>query len=239
MCTVVIRVPAEPDQPVRLLAVRDEDPHREWQPLGRSWPEQHPSIVGVRDARAGGAWLAAEPADGRLSVLLNRADLAHIPPAELTSRGGVVLASVTGTSPEGLPSTHGFNLVEVDGSAARVITWDGDALRTTELAPGTHMIAHDDVDDPRTARIARWLPDFAAAELPDGAEGWWTPWLDVLARSSELPAADDRAIIRDNRPLGYPTLSLLLCTAEISPGRADVRYGALLEPGEWNALEPV
>lgn len=237
MCTVVIRVPARPGAAVRVLAIRDEDPHREWQALGPSWPDSHPDVVGVRDARAGGAWLAADPGRGRLSVLLNRADISLLPGVDLVSRGGLVLASVAGTSPEDAPATHGFNLVEVDGSTARVVTWDGTALRTTSLAPGTHMIAHDEVDDPSTGRIAAWLAEFEASALDDDASEWWTPWLEVLERSAALPAADERSIIRDNRPLGYPTLSLLLCAAEVSPGHAEVRYGELIEPGEWNALE--
>src|SRR5690606_4917677 len=76
MCTVIIRVGAGE---VRLLAIRDEDPERPWQPLGASWPETHPGVVGVRDVRAGGAWLAADPARRRLAVLLNRADLSDRP----------------------------------------------------------------------------------------------------------------------------------------------------------------
>ncbi|GAA2005312.1 NRDE family protein [Microbacterium ulmi] len=236
MCTVIIRVPVDSDEAVRVLAVRDEDPARTWQPLGPSWPERHPGVIGVRDGRAGGAWLAAAPSDGRLSVLLNRADVSTRPESELVSRGGIVLASVGGSSPQGHPPTHGFNLVEVEGSSARVVTWDGSSLRTTQLEPGTHMIAHEDVDDPATARIARWLPVFRDTPLPDGGT-WWTPWLDVLARSSELPADDEQAIIRDNRPLGYPTLSLLLCAAEVSRGDAAVHYGELRTPGEWNSLE--
>ncbi|NLE97708.1 MAG: hypothetical protein GX596_06935, partial [Propionibacterium sp.] len=68
MCTVVIRVP-EPDseEPVRLLAVRDEDPGRPWRTLGQWWT---PGVVGVLDELAGGAWLAAD--DESLAVLVNR-----------------------------------------------------------------------------------------------------------------------------------------------------------------------
>ncbi|MFT3798608.1 NRDE family protein [Microbacterium sp.] len=234
MCTVIIRVPAARGEAVHLLAVRDEDPQRAWDPLGARWPEL-PGVVGVRDARAGGAWLAADPDAGRLAVLLNRADVSRRPEEELVSRGGIALASVAGASPVGEPATHGFNLVEVDGSAARVVTWDGAVLRTTGLAPGTHMIAHDDVDDPGTARIARWLGAFARAALPSSAQ-WWAPWLEILAGSAALPADDERAIVRDNRPLGYPTLSTLLCVAAVAPGTADVRYAALREPGRWDAV---
>ncbi len=237
MCTVIIRVPSASAEPVRLLAIRDEDPARTWLPLGASWPDTHPGVVGVRDVRAGGAWLAADPARGRLAVLLNRADVPDMssrPESELVSRGGLVLASVAGSSPVGEQPTHGFNLLEVDGDAARVVTWDGEALRTTPLAPGTHMIAHDDVDDPGTARIARWLPEFRDASL--GEDEWWMPWLGILERSAELPSTDDRAIIRDNHPHGLITLSLLLCAASVSPGDVELHYAELDEPGRWNAL---
>lgn len=234
MCTVIIQVPDRADAPVRLLAIRDEDPGRPWLPLGESWPDTHPGVVGVRDVRAGGAWLAADPRHGRLSVLLNRADVSNRPEADLVSRGGIVLASVAGSSPSGAPSTHGFNLVEVDGTTARAMLWDGETLREAPFEPGTHMIAHDDVDDPRTARIARWLPEFRAAEVEGDA--WWQPWLEIIGRSAALPHDDDRTIVRDNRAFGYPTLSLLVCAATVSPGEVDLRYAELPAPGAWGQV---
>jgi hypothetical protein len=236
MCTVVLRVPVAEGEPTRVLAIRDEDPARPWNPLGRWWPEPHDGVVGVRDARAGGAWLAAYPERGRLSVLLNRADVSALPESQLVSRGGIVLESVIGRSPSSTPRTHGFNLVEVEGARTRMTTWDGAHLRTRDLAPGTHMIAHDDVDDPATPRIARWLGEFRAAE-PASGEDWWIPWLGVLERSASLEPTDDRAIIRDNRPYGYPTLSLLACVASVSATDADVHYGELTRPGAWGGLE--
>ena len=238
MCTVVVQVPVDPAAPVRLLAVRDEDPQRAWDPPGPWWPDTHPGVVGVRDRRAGGAWLAADSARGRLAVILNRADV--LPDdAPAASRGGVVLDAVDGRAPEGAPTTHGFNLVDVDfgavGGRARVSMWDAASLRSVDLAPGTHMIAHDDVDDPRTARIVRWRDDFAAASSRLDIDGF-EPWLDLLHRTTETPATDDAAIIRDNRPYGIPTLSLLVCTATISSHRVDLAAGVLDEPGRWNPL---
>jgi hypothetical protein len=238
MCTVVIRVPRSTDEPTLVLAIRDEDPARPWNPLGRWWPEAHDGVVGVRDVRAGGAWLAADPGAGRFAVLLNRADASARPESELVSRGGLVLDSVAGHSPAGAPATHGFNLLEVHGAAARVLTWDGEALRSVDLEPGTHMIAHDDVDDPATPRIARWLSDFRDAAPADG-ERWWMPWVEVLERSAALESTDDHAIIRDNRPYGYPTLSLLACVASISASGVAIAYGELNEPGQWGGLELV
>lgn len=234
MCTVIIRVPETADEPVRLLAIRDEDPARPWLPLGPSWPDTHPGVIGVRDVRAGGAWLAADPVHARLAVLLNRADVSDRPEEELVSRGGIVLASVAGTPPSGEPATHGFNLVEVHGTRAWATMWDGIDLRRVPLEPGTHMLAHDDVDDPRTARIAHWLSDFRAAE-PAG-DTWWQPWLEIIGGSTELPHDDDRTIVRDNRAFGYPTLSLLVCAATVTADTVDLRYAELPAPGEWGAL---
>ncbi|WP_438354223.1 NRDE family protein [Microbacterium sp. CJ88] len=234
MCTVIISVPVPGEGAVRLVAVRDEDPERAWDRLGPWWPDAYPGVVGVRDRRAGGAWLAA--GDGRLAVLLNRADLSERAPSELVSRGGVVLEAVAGRMPSGDPRTHGFHLVQADATGARVVTWNGVALRTVELPPGVHMIAHDDIDDPDTARIDAWLEEFRAAPLGDG-DDWATPWLDILGRS-DLGVGDDRAIIRDNRPFGYPTQSLLLCTAVVSDAGVDVRYAELDRPGHWNDVRP-
>lgn len=228
----MVRVPASDQDPTCLLAIRDEDPTRPWNPLGRWWRETHGEVVGVRDVRAGGAWLAADPAAGRLAVLLNRADSSSLPESELVSRGGLALDYVQGRSPVN-PRTHGFNLVEIDRSRTDVASWDGVAVRSARLGAGTHMVAHDDVDDLRTPRIARWLDEFAEAQLPRG-DSWWMPWIDILRRSTSLPSTDDRAIIRDNHPLGYPTQSLLICTAAVSAHDIALRSHTLPVPGHWD-----
>lgn len=234
MCTVIVHVPDVPGQPVHVLAVRDEDPARPWDPPGPWWPE-HPGVVGVRDRRAGGAWLAADPGRGRVAVLLNRADVL---PADVVapSRGAVALDAIAGRVPAAgsTPELHGFNLVDVQDGEVRVTSWDGTAVRQGILAPGTHMIAHDDVDDPATARVVRWLPAFAEAAPDPGAEDWFAPWLALLQRSTDVGSTDDTAIVRDNRPYGYPTLSLLVCTAAIRGDGVDLAWMALEDPGHWN-----
>lgn len=150
MCTVVIDV--EDAASARLLAVRDEDPEREWDGLGPWWPDDHPGVIGIRDRRAGGAWLAVNPRERRLAVLLNRADVQELA-GVARSRGSLALESVGGRSPVAPLPMHGFNLLEVGPEGARVLSWDGIELRTTPVAPGTHMIAHDDLDDVVTPRI--------------------------------------------------------------------------------------
>jgi len=229
VCTVVIDV--APDG-VRLLAVRDEDPQREWDDLGPWWPDTQPGVVGIRDRRAGGAWLAVDAEARRLAVLLNRADVLDLPESQVLSRGSLALDSVAGRSPSAPLPMHGFNLLEVSADGARVLSWDGTELRETAVPLGVHMIAHDDLDDPRTARITAWLPRFAATR-PDDA-GWAERWTQVLGDSTILGPDDDRSIIRDNNAHGYPTLSLLFCTAQVSPDGVDVRSHVLSKPGHWD-----
>lgn len=217
----------------RLLAVRDEDPQREWDALGPWWPEAYPGVIGIRDRRAGGAWLAVDPARRRLAVLLNRADLQKLPAERAVSRGALVLESVAGRSPDGTPPMHGFNLLEVGPDGARVLSWDGVEVRETPVAPGTHMIAHDDLDDPATPRIDMWLPRFRALGPAAESADWAADWTGLLAESAELSPDDDRAIIRDNRPHGYPTQSLLYATASLTPIGVEVRDHTLPMPAHW------
>jgi hypothetical protein len=235
MCTVIITVPEGDTAPVRLLAVRDEDPGRPWDRLGAWWPDEYPGVVGIRDARAGGAWLAAAPDKRRLAVLLNRHDLSDRPDDQVHTRGTVALESATGRSPSERPRTRGFNLVEVTAHTARVISWNGLESRVVELSPGTHMVAHDDVDDPATARIVRWLPDFRTAAATAGADddAWWRSWLSIVERSAGLPGDDDAAIIRHQFYEGVPSHSLVICIATVGADDLVVRDSPLSTPGEW------
>lgn len=217
----------------RLLAVRDEDPQREWDALGPWWPEEYPGVIGIRDRRAGGAWLAVDPERGRLAVLLNRADVQELSDSRAQTRGTLALESVAGRSPDGPLPMHGFNLLEVRPEGARVLSWDGVELRETAVTPGTHMVAHDDLDDPVTPRIRMWLPRFRALGSAARSDDWTAEWIALLGESAELPPDDDRAIIRDNRPHGYPTQSLLYATAALTPAGVEVSDHTLPGPAHW------
>lgn len=247
VCTVVIDV--ADSVTARLLAVRDEDPQREWDAPGEWWPDAYPGVSGIRDRRAGGAWLATDPAAGRLAVLLNRADVVDLSEDVAVSRGSLVLESVSGRFPVAPLPMHGFNLLDVGPEGARVMSWDGVELRETPIGHGVHMIAHDDLDDLGTPRIAAWLPEFRALGATEGAADgsadgradhsaddsadWSVAWTSLLASSAGLDPEDDRAIIRDNRPHGYPTQSLLYCLATVTPGHVELDYRALPRPGHW------
>jgi hypothetical protein len=115
-----------------------------------------------------------------------------------------------------------------------VVSWDGLALRTVELTPGTHMVAHDDVDDPATARITRWLPEFrTAAAHPGDQPAWWQAWMPIIERSADLPGDDPAAIIRRQRFEGIPSYSLLMCVATVGEAGLEVLDAPFTTPGEW------
>ncbi|WP_033105775.1 NRDE family protein [Microbacterium profundi] len=238
MCTVVIDVAelaTDGSRGSRLLAVRDEDPQRAWDSLGEWWPERYPGVTGIRDRRAGGAWLAADQSSRRLAVLLNRADVLDLPEDQVLTRGTLALESVAGRSPVAPLRMHGFNLLEVGPDAARVLSWDGESLTETPVPTGVHMIAHDGLDDPATARIARWLPEFRAHAAR--SDDWDAEWIELLAASAALDPTDDAAIIRDNRPHGYPTQSLLYCLAAVGHSGLDVRQTTLPTPAHWSRAD--
>lgn len=245
MCTVIIEVPDAPTGPVRMLAVRDEHPERAWDPPGYWWPNEHPGIIGVRDRKAGGAWLAAD--QDAVSVILNRAEsVAELlqdgePP--LDSRGRIVLDSVEREPLEGRPHTESFNLVEIRDGVATVTHWDGVALAHNVLEPGVHMIAHGAINDVSSARIGQWLPEYRSlAGLPTSQ--WRAEWIKTLELSAELGPDDDRAIIRDNTSHGYPTKSLLVCLVEseisgasitaASKGGVTLDSAVLTEAARWS-----
>lgn len=235
MCTVVVRVHEPGQGSVQLLAVRDEDPGRPWRPLGPWWPES-PQVLGIQDELAGGAWLAVD--DRRAAVLVNRAGGADV--AQPTSRGHLVLDALNGDPLPDPLTTLGFNLLNASAERVTVTSWTGGRVEQLELAPGTHMIAHDEVDDPRSDRIAAWLPVFREADTDADKGPWWSSWLDVLAESARLDPTDPRAIIRDNRPYGYPTLSLLVAAVSLDSSSEDPGVHAVMakldRPAVWNTL---
>ncbi|RFU39238.1 hypothetical protein DZF91_23470, partial [Actinomadura logoneensis] len=70
MCTAIVSVDPASPVPVLLVGVRDEFIDRDWEGPGRHWPDR-PGLIGGRDLRAGGTWLAVDPAARRAATVLN------------------------------------------------------------------------------------------------------------------------------------------------------------------------
>ncbi|GAA4085611.1 NRDE family protein [Nonomuraea soli] len=198
MCTVIIK-------PGLLMGIRDELADRPWEGPGEHWPEQYPGVLGGRDLKAGGTWLAVLPhgASWRVAALLNN----HGVPAPDTvrvSRGDLPLrAVVAGELPDvDLTRYDPFHLVVTDLTASRLWSWNGADLAVTTLPGDTAMIVNSGLD-PDSPRVRTHLPRFRAA-----GDDWWP--LTGLEPSS----AADALILRHPLPDGrvFATLSVTLIT---------------------------
>lgn len=245
MCTAIISVDPASPVPVLLVGVRDEFVAREWEPPGRHWPDR-PGLIGGRDLRAGGTWLAVDPGAPRVGVVLNgRGRMA--PEDARVSRGGLPLLAASGGEPGGLdlPSYDPFHLAAAEPGRVRMWSWDGENLTGRELGPGLHMIVNSGLEgrDQREgetedaymdARIAHFRPRLAAAPRPEPAPGEpveraWGPWLK-LVEGDGLPRADHRALlplldVGDGRVWGTTSVTLIA----LYP--SGVRYDFSADPG--------
>ncbi|MFA1537378.1 NRDE family protein [Actinomadura monticuli] len=252
MCTAIISVDPSSSVPVLLVGVRDEFVAREWEGPGRHWGER-PGLVGGRDLRAGGTWLAVDPDAPRAAVVLNgRGRMA--PEAVRQSRGELPLrVADEGKLGEFDPAVFDpFHLVAAEPDRVRLWSWDGEALAERDLGPGLHMIVNSGLegegqlegeteDAYMAARLAHFRPRLAAAPRPEpgagepvaGAWGAWFP----LVNGDGLPRADHRALLPlldlgDGRVWGTTSVSLVA----LSRG---VRYDFCAAPGEGGAWSRV
>jgi len=200
MCTVILGVELPEAEIIVLGANRDEDPARPSE-LPRILVES-PRVAGGRDARAGGTWLAVRERRGAVA-LLNRRPVAPAPPAPARRSRGLLALEVASA-----PMTQG----DTFASAARRVAerafardayapctlllaspsgcWAaslraGSAVEFRTLAPGWHVITHEDVDD-RTEPRARWLLDDLAGFAPATTEAA----IDGIAARLRLHAGD-------------------------------------------------
>lgn len=205
MCTLVIDHRPGARVPLLLAAVRDEFTDREWTPPAAYWPA-HPRLVGGRDLRAGGTWLAVDPETHRAGCVLNgRGRMAGADVRR--SRGELPLLAAAGNLDDLDPTPYDpFHLVTAAGDATTVemLSWDGRTATRRSIGPGTHVVVNTGLD-PDEPRAARFGPLFAAAPRPDPRpddtpEAAWKPWL-TLASGDGL-AQDDPAALIVRRVLG-------------------------------------
>ncbi|MGW5418129.1 NRDE family protein [Actinomadura geliboluensis] len=249
MCTAIISVEPSSPVPVLVVGVRDEFVAREWTGPGRHWPDR-PRLVGGRDLRAGGTWLAVDPEAPRVAVVLNgRGRMA--PEAARSSRGGLPLrvAADGKLGDPGLAAYDPFHLVGAEPDRVRLWSWDGEALAERGLGPGLHMIVNSGLegegqlegeteDAYMAARLAHFRPRLAAAPRPEPGpdepvERAWGAWLPLL-NGDGLPRADHRALLPlldlgEGRVWGTTSVSLTALRAD------GVRYDFSAAPGDGEA----
>ncbi|MDA0644387.1 MULTISPECIES: NRDE family protein [Nonomuraea] len=197
MCTVIVRT----GRPLTLMGIRDEFADRPWEGPAEHWPD-HPGVVGGRDLKAGGTWLAVDRQARRAAALLNGRGL-PAPEIRKLSRGDLPLLAVSsGEMPDvDLTRYDPFHLVLAGLSGARVFSWDGHRLEAAELPDGTSVIVNTGLD-PGHERVTTNLPRFA------GDADWHEPLRDP---PSDAP---DALIVRHELPDGrvFASLSVTLLT---------------------------
>ena len=220
-----------------LAANRDEKLDRLWLAPGRHWPAQ-PDIVGGKDVLAGGTWLAVNHA-GMVAAVLNR--LGSLGPAPgKRSRGELpLLALAHPTIAEAahaigqLDAGHwrSFNLLLADRTGVIFMRGTGQGrIASHTLAPGMHIVTARDPNDFSSPRVARNLPRFRNAALPDPPD--WSSWPSLL--SDDTPPADAAINIPPFSNFGTVNSALIaLGKQPIFLTTAGVPGATPYEPVEW------
>ncbi|MFF5259583.1 NRDE family protein [Actinomadura viridis] len=250
MCTAIVSVDPSSPVPVVLVGVRDEFVDRPWRPPARHWPAR-PGLVGGRDLRAGGTWLAVDPDAPRAATVLN-ARGAMAPEEGRRSRGELPLRAAAGEGLDGLGESElarfdPFLLIGAEPGLVRLWHWDGADLSERELGPGLHMVLNSGLegegrqagateDAHMAARLAHFRPRFAKAGRPapppsaEPAERAWGDWLPLLSGDG-LPRAEPASLLPlvdlgDGRVWGTTSVSLVALSA------GGVRYDFSAAPGD-------
>jgi hypothetical protein len=148
--------------PVLLLFARDEMADRDWLAPARHWPDR-PRLVGGRDLREGGTWLAVRSAEAgraqgpgpgsgpqdaddsgpRVVCVLNGFGR-FAEPARRQTRGRLPLLVASGGSLSDLDLTRydPFHLLVADAAGMSMLTWDGYDLTDRKIGPGAYLVSN-------------------------------------------------------------------------------------------------
>jgi uncharacterized protein with NRDE domain len=186
MCTLAIYFKAFADYPVIVAANRDEYLARP--ALPPTTLTDTPHIVGGKDLRASGTWLAINE-HGMVAGLLNRRNGTVENDATLRSRGLLCLDALrcrnVAEAAQFVAGQSGcdynpFNLLIASRDEAFVAYNRWGQIEVVRLTPGIHLLTNLDVDDFECPRISRSRKHFEGLGLrPDFAR-------DPVARREEL-----------------------------------------------------
>ncbi|HEY1355957.1 MAG TPA: NRDE family protein, partial [Solirubrobacterales bacterium] len=164
MCTLIISFDPDAEWPVLLAETRDEFRARAWEPPAERWPERFPGVVAGRDIESDGTWLAANPGERRVAVILNRIEPTGLTDETARSRGPLTLiaaaAGADAVAAEDLAMVRPFNLVIAEPSEVSWLRYDGGGLSRDDVSPGLHILTAADLDDMSNPRQRYWLPEF-------------------------------------------------------------------------------
>jgi uncharacterized protein with NRDE domain len=233
VCLAFLRFRPEDEWPLLLVSIRDEDLARPADRPGRWWPDTHPGALGGRDRRAGGTWLAVDPAR-RVAAAVFTPGAQTAPSAGQRTRGELPLVALRhgDLGSVDLAAYQPFALLLAAAGRSQWWSWTGSHLDRTTVEPGTHIANIDgldaDADSPRQARWRRPLADAAPADFrADAAPAdQWGGWLDLLGRGLDPERADSLVLRRTHDGGTYGTRSVAL----LAIGRDDLRYDETDQP---------
>ena len=193
MCLLVLAWQAHPRYRLILAANRDEFHERPSAPLAR-WADR-PSILGGRDLRAGGTWLALDQ-ERRLGVVTNYRDLQPSPPGA-PSRGELIpnyllqadgaVASTARLAP-GADAYAGFNLLLFDERELSYLTNRATPPVRT-MPPGIYALSNHLLDTPwpKVTRVRRGFESWLGHTGPKGAAPDTAGLFALLADRTHAP----------------------------------------------------
>ena len=225
MCTVLLRLDPNGRWPVLLGAIRDEFVERSWDPPARHWDGPFAGLIGGRDQRAGGTWLAVDPDERAVGALLNagrREDPEDGEPRP--TRGTLALRILTS---DGLPAHVSrydrFHLLRATLEGAELWSWDGESLTHQVLQPGDHLIVNAGLDTDEDPLV----PHFAPLLASTGSD--LVAWRKLL-EGDGLDPGDERALVVRKEIEGhlYGTTSGTL----LALSRDELHYEFTATPGD-------
>jgi uncharacterized protein with NRDE domain len=228
MCVVALAWQVHADWPLILIGNRDEFHARPAAPLV-AWDDGS-GIVAGRDLLAGGTWLGAQPASGRIVVVTNVRGALPDPTKE--SRGALVVDLLRGdgrfADPEegDLDSFNAFNLFAMGDGKARLLT-NRPQSQILTLGAGVHALANEPVDSPcpRAERLRAALAALVDARAdPEGL-------LDILT------AEGDPALFLRGDVYGTRASTLVAVAADGNGKIIERRYEAGSRPVGTTALQ--
>ncbi|MFZ3194318.1 MAG: NRDE family protein [Moraxellaceae bacterium] len=199
MCIISLAWQLIPDQPLLLLANRDEFYARPTTPLQR-WAEQ--PILAGRDQQSGGTWLGMTPS-GRWAALTNfRQVPSHKPAADVLRSRGLLVSEYLASVLSPLEFARQIELLRYEGfslllgTREQAVVVSNRGIAPTVLAAGLYVLSNALIDEPwpkverlRQRVTQEVLPLFRSesrTELSAGQD-WQAAAFEVLAdtRSAE------------------------------------------------------
>lgn len=228
MCVVALAWQVHADWPLILIGNRDEFHARPAAPLG-AWDDGS-GIVAGRDLLAGGTWLGAHPASGRIIVVTNVRGALPDPAKE--SRGALVVDLLRGDGRFADPVVadldcfNAFNLLAIGDGKVRLLS-NRPQPQILSLRPGVHALANEPIHSPcpRAERLRAALAAVVDSQTdPDRL-------LDMLS------AEDDPALFLRGDIYGTRASTLVAVAADGSARMIERRYEAGGRPIGTTALQ--